>query len=268
MRGSDGGRALNGRFEYIAVAILDSACSLPKGLSCPRDDVQTFLYENWNIEATSEEISNALRLLNLCDISYVEDDEFAGSFITVSRRRFDKFIDRVDDDRHRYEAIVNSAPDENTGINRAEAETYRYLELYNKYAVLRKYNAFGSEWLRQAIENLPKALAEGNSSDVVVKIPSDSPEIAEIRERASELKRRIRTGNELGEITPEQASALSMEIGQLEQALSGEYVRSSELASRSRKTLGWVSEKAAGTFVGEAAKLLLKLILSFLGIQS
>lgn len=259
---------MSGRFEYIAAAILDSASGLSQGLSCPRDDVHAFLLENWKIQADAEEISGAIRLLNMCDISYIEDDEFAGSFITISKTRFDRFIDRVDNDRRRYDNIVTSAPDENTGINRAEAETYRYLELYNKYAVLRKYHAFGSDWLRQAVSNLPAIPNQNDPSGLVVKIPSDSKEIAEIRERASELKRRIRTGNELGDITAEQASALSVEIEQLEHALSGDYVRSSELATRSKKTLGWVSEKAAGTFVGEAAKLLLKLILSFLGIQS
>ncbi|RYM11767.1 hypothetical protein [Sphingobium cupriresistens] len=256
------------RFEYIAAAILDSACGLSNGLSCPRQDIQVFLFENWNIEVSDDEISNAIRLLNMCDLSYIEDDEFAGAFITIGRKRFEKFIDRVEDDRRRYDNIVSSAPDENIGINRAESGTYRYLELYNKYAVLRKYHAFGSDWLRQALSNLRESSINERSDDLVVKIQADSQEIAEIRDRASELRRRIRTGNELGEITPEQASALSIEIGQLEQALSGEYVRSAELASRSKKTLGWVSEKAAGTFVGEAAKLLLKLILSFLGMQS
>jgi hypothetical protein len=259
---------MSNRFEYIAVALLESARERNGGISLPKSDLTRVLIEDWNTSASDLEMANALRLLNRCDISYSEDDEFAGVFVTISESRFAGFLAKVEADRRRYDDIIEAADNEHDGLNAAEALDYRYLDIYNRYAVIRKYHAFGSDWLRRAMSNLPPSVSTVRLEDAIQRIDQESAAVAEIREKAAELKKRIRTGNKLGQIDAEQATAIAQEIEAIEGAFAAPYVRSSEIASRSRRTLGWVGEKAAGTLVGETAKALLKLILAFLGIQN
>ena len=160
MRGSDRGSALSGgdalkiskRAQYIAAALIH--VSGRDGVSVRRKEVSELITSTWRVDVTDNDISSALRILNRCDIAYSEDDEFAGSFVTISLRRFEKFMDLVDSDRRRYEEIANSDIDQNAAINRAESLNYQFLDVLNEFPVLRRYGAFGGDWLHEAMAKL------------------------------------------------------------------------------------------------------------------
>jgi hypothetical protein len=223
-----------------------------------------------DVSFPEEIISEAVRILNRCDIAYSEDDDFAGRFIVVSQQRFDAFLDNVADDRSNYDKIIKDALDDSIGLSRAEDANLPYLEAYNRFPVLRKYSQFGEEWLNRALEGIRAQssleTAAIPASDRVVRIDHNDPQAVQIRESAEQLKQRILRGNDLGNISPEQAEAVSREIEELQNSFAGGVIRPQAVADRAKKTLRWVGEKAAGTLVGKGALALLTLLLSFLGL--
>ncbi|MCF8709328.1 hypothetical protein [Rhizorhapis sp. SPR117] len=256
--------------EYYAAALVDIARGLDAGITLPKDKLRQTLRSFWKVKASEEDINDAIRILNRCDISYVESDEFAGTFVVINERRFQRFMDRVQSEREQYDDIIRRAPDENLGISRAEETYFPYLNSYNTFKVLRKYSAFGNEWLRTAMDEIVRRTAVGEievpASDRVVRIDDNDPIVEEIKVAAAELRNRLTNGNDLGDIGSEQAQAVVEEVAQIESSFSKKFVRSSELISRSQKTLTWIAEKSAGTFVAQAATALFKLIMKFFGI--
>jgi hypothetical protein len=257
--------------EYIAAALIHTAQKYDGGITMPLDDLLPVIASEWSIEVTDETVRGAIRILNRCDISYVESDEFAGTFVVINASRYKNFLDRVARDRAEYDEVVKAAPDAHVGVNRAEAIDLPYLNSYNTFKTIRKYSAFGEEWIIKAMKNIADRKLELNvavpASDRVVRLDDNDPALVEIRSAAAELKRRIRTGNELGELNVDQAIAAAGEVSQLEDAFSAETVRPQEVVARSRRTLNWIASKAAGSFVGEAAASLLKIILLYFGIR-
>lgn len=255
--------------EYAAAALIACAEEADGGLSSPRERLGEIIRERLSISFPEEVISKAVRILHRCDIAYSEDDDFAGQFIVISRQRFESFLEKVADDRARYDQIVREALDENLGITRAEEATLVHLDAYNRYPTIRKYSAFGREWLNRALDGIQKqpSLAEAQvpASDRIVRIDHNDPQVVEIKAAASDLRQRILRGNDLGQLSPEQAEAVVFEIEQIEQSFERKIVRPRALADRARRTLTWIGEKAAGTLVGKAALALLGLILKFFG---
>lgn len=82
-----------------------------------------------------------------------------------------------------------------------------------------------------------------------------------------DLKVRIRMGNDLGDLTVEEAKVAAQEVEQIELALKGEFVRPEQLMTFTRKSLKWIGDKAAGAAVGKAALALLAMIAAFFGID-
>lgn len=254
--------------EYIAVALIESAVRLEKGIAVPRDQLQSILKEQWGIDFGEEEISAAVRMLNSCDISYSEDDEFAGTFIVVSESRFKRFVERVVEQQSRYNAAIESDRDMNLGVNIAESLPLHYLEVYNRFSSLRKYSQFGAEWIELAMRRIGERSQDIPASDRVVEITDNDPKAGEIVVLAEQLERHIEAGNDFGELTSSQIAVAAIEVSQLKQSFSGRYLRREEILRRARSTLSWISEKAAGTVIGEAAKALFKAILSYFGMHS
>ncbi len=263
---------MNNLAEYYAAALVHIARQLPGGISQHRDKLRDTLQGYTKIPVSEDEVREALRILNRCDVSYTEEDEFAGAFVVVTADRFNAFLDNVSKEREQYDAIVRDAHDDHVGINRAENTHLPYLEAYGKYTVLRKYSAFGEEWLDTALEEIRRRAAAGDlqtsASDKVIQLKQDDEMLVAIRAAAEELRTHLLRGNDLGALSQEQARAAAGEIEQLQASLAKDVVRPAELKSRARDTLKWIGEKAAGTFVGQAATALFKLIMNLLGIPT
>lgn len=257
--------------EYVAAAIIELAVQAPdERISLPREELPLRIEQAYGLKVTEELFSKALRILNRCDISYIAEDEFAGAFVTVSRRRFDDFLANVRADLRKYDEIVISAMDENLGLSRAEDRKYAYLDLYNRYDAIKKYSQFGSSWLQSALEKIkliPAGQIEIPASDRVVRLDHNDPTLIQIISEASQLRQKILKGNDLGDITSDQAKALANEVQQLENDFKSDVLRPEVVTDRARKSLKWISDKAAGTMVGQAAWRLLLLIAQFFGFS-
>lgn len=238
------------------------------GLSVPRDEIDERICLILDRQIDRDVVRSAVRMLNRCDISYIEDDPITGSFIRISADKFASFIEAVSRDQATYNQIVDDAEDPNSGINAAERRPFRYLELYNRYDALRKYAQFGDDWAALMIEKLKAGFAFGDvvpASDRVVMLSDNSPEVAEIVASAQALHYQLTTGNDLGKLTPEQAQAAASEVAEIRTAFSGQAVRANLAYQRARDTLEWIGKEAGGALVGTAATALLLLIAKFLG---
>lgn len=256
--------------EYVAAALIEASKAEVGGVSLPRDKLADLLRQKLSFSSSEDAISAALKILGSCDIARSETDDFAGHFVVISETRFERFLEKVRSESERYDEIVRAAPDENAGLSRAESAVLPYLEAYGRYKILRKYSEFGAAWLHSALDGIKAANAEDievPASDRVVRLDDNDPEVARIRQAASELRHHILKGNDLGDISPEQANALANEVYQIEDAFSQAYVRPAIIGERAKKTLRWIADKALGTLVGKAATGLLTMILTYLGLK-
>jgi hypothetical protein len=104
------------------------------------------------------------------------------------------------------------------------------------------------------------------ASDRVVRLDHNSREVLDIKHQLSELREKLRTGNDLGSFREEEAEAAAVEVEQLELAFSRPTVRARWLMLSSNETLQWIGKEAAGAVVGTIALAVLALIGSFLGL--
>ncbi|MEK9210383.1 hypothetical protein [Sphingomonas sp. 2378] len=105
------------------------------------------------------------------------------------------------------------------------------------------------------------------ASDRIVRLDHNNPQVEEMVATVQDLKVKIRMGNDLGDLTAEEAQAAAQEVEQIELALKGEFVRPEQIAAFARKSLKWIGDKAAGAAVGKAALALLAMIAAFFGID-
>lgn len=105
------------------------------------------------------------------------------------------------------------------------------------------------------------------ASDRIVQLDHNNPKVEEMVSAVQDLKVRIRMGNDLGDLTVEEAKVAAQEVEQIELALKGEFVRPEQLMTFTRKSLKWIGDKAAGAAVGKAALALLAMIAAFFGID-
>jgi hypothetical protein len=237
-------------------------------LSVPRDEIDERISFVLDRQIDRDVVRSAVRMLNRCDISYIEDDPITGSFIRISPDKFGSFIEAVTREQAAYNQIIDAAEDPHSGINAAERRSFKYLELYDRYDALRKFAQFGDDWAALMIEKLKAGFALGSvipASDRVVMLSDNSPEVAEIVASAQSLHHQLTTGNDVGNLTPEQAQAAASEVDEIRVAFSGQAVRANIAYRRARDTLEWIGKEAGGALVGTAATALLLLIAKFLG---
>lgn len=217
----------------------------------------------------SPEVANfAIRMLNQCNISYVEDDPVTGTYVGISARSFDAFVEGVVQDQKRYNGIIESALDPNDGINDAESLSYNYLDKYNKYPALRRYVQFGDEWIKELLQKLKSGYAEGGivpASDRLVSVNDNDPKVAEIRDAARELRTALEISNDLGRMNAEQVQVAVDEVRKIEVTFQSKTIRASAAYRMASDSLSWIAREAGGAVVGTAALALLALIAKFLG---
>ena len=254
--------------EYLAAALVETARKQSTEISTDRKELQNLLAMYWEVVADEEDIADAVRILNMCNISYVEDDEFAGTFIVISVDRFDKFISKALSERDKYDQIILDELDKNLGVTIAESHEYPLLEKYNKFRVLRKYAAFGSSWIETAMEQIVRQKKEGNlgvpASDRIVKANDNQQVISEIDSLLGDLKSKIDFDNEVGNALGDLKEIASQEIGALQADIHKPSNRASLLLSKARASLEWLGKKVAETSASEIVKAIIKLFIGWL----
>ena len=101
----------------------------------------------------------------------------------------------------------------------------------------------------------------------IIQIDKETPQVVEISKQANELVRQLQTGNDLGEFTPEEASAAITEVRQIITAFEGSRVRAHQLHEFSKKTLLWIASKGGEALIGILATSLLALIAAYFGFS-
>lgn len=105
------------------------------------------------------------------------------------------------------------------------------------------------------------------AADRVVPLNHNQPEVKEIQEGISGLKEGLQRGNDHGSMTAEERQQAISEIGYLEQIFDGVLLRIAYTKMVAIQSLTWISDKAGGALVGEAAKHLLASIIAFCGLN-
>jgi hypothetical protein len=155
----------------------------------------------------------------------------------------------------RFRPIAKPLPAGVTRLRRGSVYTY-------EDEVPPDFGGPGDIFLKLDQQGIP---AEVPASDRIVRLDDNSAPLAEIRTKLSELKQKLRTGNDLGSMDEEQALAAEEEVEQLEQAFSRSSARAAWLMKMSTETLQWIGKEAAGAVVGSLALAALAVISHFLG---
>ena len=140
---------------YLAVMIVDRAIA-EEGISAPSDEFFESFEKFSGLQLARKQFDDAIKILSECGILTKSNDHLAGEFLAIKVRSFENFKQRVRTDLKEYNRILQSAENEHEGINRAESRTYRYLDKYNKWPVLRNYAEFGGAWIAKVVERLQK----------------------------------------------------------------------------------------------------------------
>lgn len=104
------------------------------------------------------------------------------------------------------------------------------------------------------------------ASDRVVSVNHNSEPVKEARQSVDDLVEKLRLGNDLGNLTVEEADAAANEVYQLGLILDNENIRPAMIATFATTTLRWIADKAAGAVVGTMALSLLALLGAIFGI--
>lgn len=119
------------------------------------------------------------------------------------------------------------------------------------------------------VEQIPESEAESiPAADRVVSLDHNQPPLIAIREASEDLRQKIARGNDLGDLTIEQAEAAAAEIYQLEQMLGAPFARPQAVMEFARQSLRWIADKAGGAVVGAAALAVLTLIAAYFGLAT
>lgn len=138
---------------YLAALIIQWALD-EGGISATRDEFFRDVCAMHGLQVSQEEAERAVTILRDCQILTTSSDPLAGQFFAISTNGFEIFKQKVQRDLEEYERIVKSAPDEHAGVNRAEDQSYRFLDLYNKWKPLKNYASFGDSWISEVLKRL------------------------------------------------------------------------------------------------------------------
>jgi hypothetical protein len=97
-----------------------------------------------------------------------------------------------------------------------------------------------------------------------VALDHNQPTVVEIVKGLASLEKDILTVNDVGAFEQDDREAAVAEIGAIKSLLSRTRVRVSAVLSQAEVTLGWIAKKAGEAAIGEAAKNILRLIISWL----
>lgn len=103
--------------------------------------------------------------------------------------------------------------------------------------------------------------------DRIADVDSNSPAVVEILDGAHVLLKQLQTGNDLGDLTAEEASAAATEVKQIITAFESSRVRARQLFEMAKNSLSWIASKGAEAMVGALATSLLIAIAAFLGLK-
>lgn len=212
----------------------------------------------------------ALGVLVDGELTTVDDDEFAGRFFKIDASSLDILSKRARDqevdiyEKMREGEIVS--PEDLTG-----SAYYKEFFFFENNPVIRKYIEFGDAWLSKAIDKISSSsLDEGivvpGDSELnqiasrVVQVDQNSAEVTVVVSALDEVTDAVISNNEIGDILGDDKSAAVAELKAARVLLTADRVRIKPLLRLLGGTLKWLSEKAAGTAVGEAAKHLWKLL--------
>lgn len=102
------------------------------------------------------------------------------------------------------------------------------------------------------------------ASDRTVGIDHNSAEFAEAKETIAAAKVALSSDNAVGQALGDDREIALAEIEQIEQMIDQPRTRASLLKSYSKRSLGWIGEKSAGTVLAELVKKLLEIIMGWL----
>jgi hypothetical protein len=118
----------------------------------------------------------------------------------------------------------------------------------------------------QASTALTSVELEIPASDRIVSVDHNSTEVQEIKAAVDELVRKIRFGNDLGDLSEEEAIVAANEVYRIGTFFDDNIVRQNTVMTTAKITLAWISDKAGGAIVGILAIGLLSMLASFFGI--
>jgi hypothetical protein len=250
--------------SYIAAALIDYAGRHLEGaFRGPTDELTKFAREACEFEVDSTLASDALGILSNCGVATISTDPFAGDYMKIDSKSFDRFVqkartelDIAEKQMHRTGKEFDEVVEAQALLNAARIIAYRPLE---------RYSEFGAELLTRALDSIKNGPSmRVPASDRIVDLDHNSPTFSEISDRLDELEGRLRVDNDTGELVGEERATALEEVSRLRAWWSSSKIRVMSFVSLAKSTLGWIGEKAASATVGELAKSLLKMVLDLL----
>jgi hypothetical protein len=255
--------------EYVAAALIEVARANGEvGIARPIEDLPDLLSNQFSGTFHAEEISDAVAILRECDVAYIARDPLAGTFVSVSEKRFSKFLEAVSRDKERYYKAVEAAGTNANEIFHAEEDTPTpSWDRLREHKVLERYSEFGSSFISAAMtklgtSDLQNRLAAG--SDRLISFADNMPIVEEIRRGLSELEQQLQQNNEVGNALGDEREEAIAEVRALNIAMSGTQSRAGYLLDLSKKTLNWIARITAKTSLESLVKKLVELFIGWL----
>lgn len=242
--------------NYIAAAVVVSIKLSKKKVEAPDSDVELLeLFKGgFGRELTSQQLDIATRRLISLGLIKVFDDPYTGKFYRIPvgislGTQIGMMQDRAD--LATFKKAVAGGRD---FLNRV----FQSKDFWNDLNVaVQNYEATSGTEISET-DYVP-------ASDRVVRLDHNSEPVAKIIADTRGLIQQLETGNDLGDMSPEEAEAARNEVKQIVLAFEGEGIRVNETFARVKSTLTWVVTRAAEAFVGSMALALLGLIANFFG---
>jgi hypothetical protein len=100
------------------------------------------------------------------------------------------------------------------------------------------------------------------ASDRIVRFSDNQSEAEQLGQAFSELTRKLRFGNELGDFSREEADQAASELAVLNEALERGSARAEWFKRSALSTLRWIADKSCGAVISELAKAAFHLVVA------
>ncbi|MEM1131625.1 MAG: hypothetical protein AAGH53_01670 [Pseudomonadota bacterium] len=254
------------RAEYCAAVLIQIASENKESaaLQHPLDELGEKLRLRYRIAPTKKEVERAVEILENLEFAEVIDVGHARPHIFLPSGNFhgkgkNVFRDaslslKLEDD---YPILVAYKKLGETWLSEAVTEAFK--EDYREEERLRSEEQL--RFLKAMTTGYPD---KAPAADRTVTVDHNSKQIQEIDEKLLELENVLEQSNEAGSIFGDHREVAKDEVGTLRRLMESARLRVSFFLDLSKRTLGWIAEKAGAAVVGDLAKSALKLIMNWL----
>jgi hypothetical protein len=243
--------------EYAAAAMIDLAVEFKSdgGVRLPCEELVDWLDRRFHVRFLPVEIEKARLILISIDLAEILRIGHSRPYFLISSAIFDRKHARgwnsltMESRLERYPIIYAFRKLGRSWLRESLQKAFSERILERKA----KQDAALDRLRREAVRELRNRKVEFPASDRLVKLSDNQPALDEARQTVSELKAKLETGNDIGDLSINELEVARREVYWIDHMLKQESLRLDWVEPLVTSSLKWIADKAAGTAVGKAA---------------